>query len=84
MTKSQGIRSSSIRTGKLSFNVDTKQLKLFSPHSSFVGSYIEAERKREHLLQSRGTHHIQITKMPNGEIIRRRVPIPTTTELVFN
>lgn len=83
-SKSQGSRISSSRTGKLSFNVDTKQLKLLKPHSTFLGSYTDAERKRDHLLQTRGTHHIQITKMPNGQVIRRRVPIPTGTELAFS
>lgn len=81
---SKGLRTSSARTGKLPFHVDTKQLKLLQPHSEFVGSYIDAERKRDHLLQTRGTHQIQITKLPNGKTVRRRIPIPTSNELVFS
>lgn len=81
---SKGIRTSSNSTGALPFHVDTKQLKLIKPLVWMVSGYSEAERKREHLLLTRGTHQIQITKMPNGTVIRRRIPIQTSHEMALS
>ena len=80
---SKGERASSAKTGKLPFHVDTKQLKLIEPCSYMASSYVAAERKRQHLLDTRGTHQIQITKLPNGNIVRRRIPIPTAHEMAL-
>jgi hypothetical protein len=76
--RSQGKHTSCQSTGRLPAIVDRKQLKLLKPCGYMVNAYEKAEAKRDHLLNTRGTHHILFIK---GK--RIRVPIPTAHQLAM-
>lgn len=80
---SRGERISSAKTGKLSFCVDKKQLRLVKPQMWMVSEYVKAERQREHLLQTRGPTHTVQVKRKNGSVERIQASIPTVHSLTM-
>lgn len=72
-------RKSSSATSALSFITDKKQLKNIKPNTFLLKAYSDAEVKRDHLVRTRGSHHVVFV---NGK--RTRQPIPTVHSLALS